>query len=279
MPPKKPGVPYETHLCADPNFEIAVVPARRDNYAFFILNHAARTCTTIDTPCAETAINFIEERGLTLTHILNTHHHGDHVGGNLVLKSRYNAKIIGGAEDAARIPGLDVGLRENEAFSLYPGVTLETIRLDGHTIGHIGYYAPALTALFIGDCLFSLGCGRLFEGSPEQMLNSLKKITACPAETKIYCAHEYTLGNARFALHVDPENEDLQNFVRLAEEKRARDVFTVPTTVKAEKSVNPFLRAKEERLQKRLHAIGALPVPPVSEIEAFTVLRRLKDGF
>lgn len=254
------------------SLEIHMFPCLQDNYAYLLHDADADLTATIDTPDAGAILQALRERSWTLTHILNTHHHADHAGGNLSLKRQTGCTIIGPRADAARIPGIDVEVGEGDAFAFgaHPVRVFDT---PGHTRGHIVYWIPSAGVAFVGDTLFSLGCGRLFEGTPAQMWSSLEKICAWPDSTLLYCAHEYTEANARFALTVEPDNPDLQ--ARRAEVDRLRRLGrpTIPTTVGLEKATNPFLRPTSPRLQTAIGMRGA----PV--VDVFARTRALKDAF
>lgn len=228
--------------------EIHMFPCLWDNYGFLIHNPDTGETACIDTPEVDKIVAALEEKNWTLTHIWNTHHHPDHAGGNLKLKELYNVQIIGCEADKKRLPGLDLGVSDGEKFSFgsHEVLVMET---PGHTIGHIIYYIPSAKAAFVGDTIFALGCGRLFEGTANQMFDSMAKIAALPDDTALYCAHEYTLSNGKFALTVDPDNQALIDYMDEAKSKRENDLPTVPTSVAAEKAANPFLRAESpERL-------------------------------
>lgn len=222
--------------------EIHMFPCFWDNYGFLIHSPETGETACVDTPEPAKIILALEQKGWKLTEIWNTHHHPDHAGGNLELKNLYKAKIRGSGPDLARIPGLDIELADGNTFT-FAGHEVQVMETPGHTIGHIIFYIPSMKAAFVGDTVFALGCGRLFEGSAEQMHTSIAKIAALPPETEIYCAHEYTLSNGKFALTVEPDNQDLIDYMEEAKAKRDKDIPTVPTTVLAEQKANPFFRA------------------------------------
>ncbi len=223
---------------------IHMFPCLTDNYGFLLHDPDSGLTASVDTPDAKEITAQCQDKGWTLTHVFNTHHHWDHTGGNLDLAAAYpGLEIIGPAHDAARIPGLTQGVRGGESFYFGPQ-KIEVIETPGHTTGHIIYYIPQASAAFVGDTLFKMGCGRLFEGSPQDMFDSLAKIAALPGETLLYCAHEYTLSNGRFALTVEPDNQDLITEITRAKALREQGKPTVPTQVKLEKAINPFMRAK-----------------------------------
>ena len=251
---------------------IEMFPCLSDNYGFLVHDPRTGATAAIDTPDAQAIDRALAARGWRLTHIFNTHHHGDHAGGNLELKAEWGCTIVGPRADAARIPGIDVAVGEGDVVEL--GAHAAHVHdTPGHTRGHIVYRFAQAGAAFVGDTLFALGCGRLFEGTPAQMWSSLGKIAAWPDDTRIYCAHEYTAANARFALSVDPDNEALRSRAREIERLRAAGEPTVPTTVALEKATNPFLRAAEPAFK---HALG---MPGASDVEAFARARALKDVF
>lgn len=192
----------------------------QDNYSW-LLRCTDGAVAVVDPAEVGPVVSALDRLGWRLTHILNTHHHMDHVGGNLMLKSKYGATIVGPVADKDRIPGIDVALKDGDRYSLGDS-ELVCFDTPGHTRGHITFFFPEAKALFPGDTLFSLGCGRLFEGTPAQMWSSLSKLVVLDPETKVYCAHEYTQSNAKFAASVDPENEDLQRMKSDIDTKRSQ---------------------------------------------------------
>lgn len=252
--------------------EVYQIPCLSDNYGYLIHDSANNLTATIDTPEVGPINQALEEKGWTLTHILNTHHHFDHAGGNLELKSRWNCIIVGSKSDAKRIPGIDIELSDGESYQFGDHVAT-VFDVSGHTLGHIAFYFAEEDVLFSGDALFALGCGRLFEGSPEQMWSSLSKLKALPDSTTVYCAHEYTAANAAFALSVEPDNVALRERVSEIKSLRANNLPTVPSNLGVEKATNPFLRPDSDALQKTLQMTGE----PL--VEVFAETRRRKDNF
>ena len=252
--------------------DIVQFPCLQDNYGYLIRDTESGLVAAIDTPDAEAINHQLEERGWKLSYILNTHHHFDHTGGNEALKTKWSCTIVGPKGEANRIPGIDLLLDDGDEFALGAS-TARILATPGHTLGHIVYYFGDARVAFVGDTLFALGCGRLFEGSADQMWTSLSKLKALPPETTVYCAHEYTQANARFALSIEPENTILQNRSREIDQYRMENKPTVPTTIAEELRTNPFLRADDDGLQK---AIGMVGEPPV---DVFAEIRSRKDQF
>ncbi len=251
--------------------EIRQFPCLSDNYGFLVKDAETGETATIDTPDAAVIIAAAEHAGWPVTQIWNTHHHYDHAGGNADVAARFNAKIVAPASEARRIPDIDTPVREGDVVEL--GASRARVyETPGHTTGHVVYHFEDDGVAFVGDTLFALGCGRLFEGDPAQMWSSLSKLRAWPDDTVIYCAHEYTQSNARFALSVDPTNEALQSYAAEVEAKRADDKPTVPTILSAELAANPFLRADDPGLQ---HAMGH----DGDVVATFGEIRRRKDVF
>ena len=224
------------------SLEIAIFPCLSDNYGLLIHDPDTGETAAIDTPEVSKIEAACMERGWRLTQIWNTHHHPDHTGGNLALKEKHGVSITGPDQIKGRIPGLDKGVSGGDVFR-FGAHEVQVIFTPGHTVDHIIYYVPDAGAAFVGDTIFVLGCGRLFEGSPEDMFGSMAAIAALPDDTKLYCAHEYTLSNASFAVTVEPKNQALLDYVEKAKALRETGVPTVPTTVAMEKSTNPFMRA------------------------------------
>ncbi len=253
-------------------FQIQQIAVLRDNYVYLLRDEATGACAAVDPSVAEPVLAALDRLGWTLTHILNTHHHHDHTGGNLELKQATGCTVVGNARDAARIPGIDVRVADGEVIALGTAQA-RVLDVSGHTIGHIAYWFEDAGALFCGDTLFSLGCGRLFEGTPSQMWASLSRLRELPPEVRVYCGHEYTESNARFALQIDPDNPSLRRRAEEVKRLRAKGLPTVPSVLGEERAANPFLRADDALLQQAAGLAGDDPVA------AFAEIRRRKDAF
>lgn len=252
--------------------EIHQIPVLSDNYVWLVREPASGDCAVVDPAVAGPVQSKLKELGWRLTHILNTHHHNDHTGGNLELKEAWGLTVVGPRADRDRIPGIDIEVSDGETYR-FGAETAEVFDVPGHTRGHIAYWFKASDALFCGDTLFAMGCGRLFEGTPEQMWESLGKLRPLPGATRVYCAHEYTQTNARFALTVDPRNAALIARAKQVDEMRAEDISTVPSTMAEERATNPFLRADNDAVKEAVGLPGGDPVSVFAEI------RRRKDHF
>lgn len=222
---------------------LVTIACLSDNYAFLLRDKATGDVALIDVPEAAPIAAELVTRGWTLSQIWLTHHHPDHIQGVAALTAQYPAPLYGGAEDAHRLPDLDVALKDGDSFTL--GETpVQVIDVSGHTIGHIALFAPSAQAAFTADSLMALGCGRLFEGTPAQMYASLSKMADWPDDTQICSGHEYTASNAKFALTVEPDNTALQTRARDIYTARREGRFTVPSLMSLERATNPFLRAE-----------------------------------
>jgi hydroxyacylglutathione hydrolase len=255
-----------------PKLEIHQIPCLSDNYGYLIHDPEADMTAAIDTPDVAPIEAALRSHGWELTHILNTHHHADHAGGNLKLQETTGCTIIGPRDEADKIPGIEKEVGDGDTF-LFGTHEVRVLGVPGHTLGHIAYFFEDGDVAFVGDALFALGCGRVFEGTPDQMWTSLEKIMALPDSTQVYCAHEYTQANAQFAITIEPGNADLAERVKEIESLRARGEPTVPTSIGLERRTNPFVRPESQEIQNTVGLIGAAP----SEI--FTEVRHRKDNF
>src|SRR4028118_732477 len=256
--------------------QVNLLPALSDNYIFLLHDPKANIAAVVDPAEAQPVLRRLEELGAELVMIFNTHHHMDHVGGNRELIEHFpNVYVCGSAQDRGRIPGQQVFLQEGDQVEFTNRIG-EVIFVPGHTSGHIAYYFPPRVEgetgeLFCGDTLFAGGCGRLFEGTPTQMVDSLSKLRALPDNTRVWCAHEYTLKNLQFALTVDAQNPDLQTRLAEVQDARRRMEATVPSHLAIEKLTNPFLRWEEPALQSA--------VKSKEPVQTFARLRGMKDRF
>ena len=236
---------------------VEIIPCLQDNYSYLIIDENNNACV-IDPSEAKPVIDLVERKKINLKYILNTHHHYDHIGGNEELKKKYNSIVVGYKDDAERIPGINVLVENNQVWK-NDNFEAKIIHIPGHTTGHISFHFFNEKLIFTGDTLFSLGCGKIFEGTYQEMFESLNKIKSLPEDTKIYCGHEYTLQNSKFCIKHDPENTNLQNKMLEIAEKLEKAQPTIPSTLKDEIECNIFLRAKN--------------------VESFSKLRDLKDNF
>jgi len=252
--------------------EIEIIPCLNDNYSYLIKDNQTNTVAIIDPsefgPCDEK----INQKYKKLDFILNTHHHFDHVGGNSELKKKYSSRILGFEKDKKRIPAIDVLLKEGQEFRI-GSLNFKTIFIPGHTLGHIAFYLEKEKIVFTGDTLFSLGCGRIFEGTYQQMFDSLNKIKRLPGDTKIYCGHEYTNSNLEFCLKFNPNNNYLKEKEKIIKAKIKDKMPTIPTTIKDEIQMNIFLRYDDLDVKSTLNLKNA------PDLEIFKKLRDLKDNF
>ncbi|TAE58440.1 MAG: hydroxyacylglutathione hydrolase [Nostocales cyanobacterium] len=256
--------------------EIISLPALADNYIFLLHDSQKKIAAVIDPADHKPVISKLEQLQADLVAIFNTHHHHDHIGANQKLIEKFpNLKVYGGIEDRGRIPGQQVFLQDGDRVE-FANRTAKVFFVPGHTRAHIAYYFPPVTPdetgeLFCGDTLFAGGCGRLFEGTPAQMVNSLSKLRALPDHTRVWCAHEYTLNNLRFALTVDSQNNDLQKRFQEVTAMRQRQEATVPSLLGVEKKTNPFLRWDNYSLQ--------LTAQTHDPVQTFAIIRKMKDQF
>ncbi|QQA42075.1 hydroxyacylglutathione hydrolase [Pelagovum pacificum] len=251
--------------------ELVTIPCRTDNYAFLLHNGASGETALIDAPEAEPVTAELSRRGWELTDLLITHHHGDHVDAVEDLRNG-GVRVIGGRDDEGRLPPLDLAVGEGDTFTVC-GEEVHVLDVSGHTVGHIAFHFPASKIVFTADSLMALGCGRLFEGTPAQMWESLQKLRALPPETTVCSGHEYTATNARFAMTIEPRNAALISRVRAVDDARAASQPTVPSTLKEEIETNPFLRADQPDLK------AAIDMESAPDVEVFAEIRARKDRF
>lgn len=252
--------------------EIETVPCLADNYAFLVHDRKSGATALFDAPEAWPIQRELEKHDWQLTHIFITHHHGDHIDGVSELVAAFHPEVIGAARDAHRLPPLDVALEPGDIYDMW-GREVQVLDAAGHTSGHIAYYMPRAGAAFTGDSLMALGCGRLFEGTPEQMWNTLTRLAALPDDTLICSGHEYTAANGRFAITIEPENDALVRRIEETARARAAKAATVPSSLALEKATNPFLRAGLSDVKKAVGLEGA------SDVETFAHIRAAKDKF
>lgn len=255
--------------------EVHQFPCLDDNYGFLLHDPESQETACIDTPDADAYLREAAYRGWQITHIWNTHWHPDHAGGNEAIKAVTGCKVIAPAGEAAKIAAVDTTGKHGD-FVCLGDWEAEVIDVGGHTMGHIAFYLPAAGIAFVGDSLFALGCGRMFEGTAAQFWASLKRLKALPPQTVLYCAHEYTAANARFALHADPDNAELRAYAEDVQHYRDKGVPTVPFKLERELATNPFLRADDPAVQARWAALGGKLGDPVS---TFAALREAKNSF
>ena len=252
--------------------DIEIIHCLNDNYSYLIRDDQTDTVAIVDpsefSPCYEK----INQKYKKLDFILNTHHHFDHIGGNADLKKKYGSKILGFEKDKKRIPEIDILLKDDQEFKI-GNLKFKTLFIPGHTLGHIAFYLENEKIVFTGDTLFSLGCGRVFEGTYQQMFNSLNKIKSLPGDTRIYCGHEYTKNNLGFCLKFNPNNKHLKYKKKVIDAKIKEGKPTIPSTIKDEIQTNIFLRYDD------LDVKHALNLKNASDLEIFTKLRDLKDNF
>ena len=238
--------------------KIKIIPCLQDNYSYLIVDEENNTACVVDPSEADPIIEYLENTQIKLKFILNTHHHYDHVGGNQKLKEKYGANIIGYEGDKERIPGIDLLVNDQETW-IYKNFEAKIIHIPGHTLGHICFYFHKEKSVFTGDTLFSLGCGKIFEGTYIQMFNSLMKLKELPKNTKVFCGHEYTLQNSKFCIIHDENNKNLKTKINDIKIKLKAGLSTMPSTIKDELECNIFLRS--------------------NNLETFSKLRDLKDNF
>ena len=237
---------------------IEIVPCLKDNYSYLIIDDSNNSACVVDPSESKPILNFLNNKNIKLKYILNTHHHFDHVGGNKDLKKKFGSTVIGFKKDSSRIPEIDIELENNQIWKAENFVA-KIIHVPGHTSGHICFHFFKEKIVFTGDTLFSLGCGRIFEGTNQEMFNSLKKIKSLPDETKVYCGHEYTINNSKFCIEYDADNQNLKKKIEDIKRKIKNGSPTIPSTIKEELDCNIFLRT--------------------NDLKTFSKLRDLKDNF
>jgi hydroxyacylglutathione hydrolase len=250
--------------------ELVQVACRGDNYAVLIHDKTLGVTAVVDTPAAEPIMAALEQRGWAANEIWTTHHHGDHTEGHLALKARYGSTIIGPRAEADKIPGIDKTVSDGTNLR-FAGRDVLVIATPGHTLGHVAYYIPDEGVAFVGDTLFAMGCGRVMEGTMDDMWRSVRKLADLPAQTLIYCGHEYTAANARFSLSIEPNNPDLKARAAHVEQLRAKGLATIPTTIGLELLTNPFVRAELDSVKEAVGMAGK----PASAV--FAELRERKN--
>tara|TARA_B100000579_G_scaffold346360_1_gene299228 strand:- start:292 stop:1053 length:762 start_codon:yes stop_codon:yes gene_type:complete len=252
--------------------KVEIISCLEDNYSYLIIDKNNKKTCIVDPSEPRPVVDFLEKNNLKLNYILNTHHHYDHIGGNIELKKKYNAKVIGFKGDYKRIPEIDFKLEDGEIWK-QDNFEAKIIHVPGHTLGHICFHFYNENNLFTGDTLFSLGCGRIFEGTYEQMFSSLEKIKKLPHKTKIYCGHEYTLQNSKFCIKYDKDNLELIKKVNDIKKKLNNNQPTIPTTLEEELKSNIFLRSDNFKIKNNLNMNTG------SSLDTFSKLRDLKDNF
>ncbi len=253
-------------------YKIVTVPCRTDNYAFLIHDADTGATAVVDVPETAPIVKALADHGWALTDILITHHHDDHIAGVDALKSQTGARVVGATADAHRLPALDLSVAEGDAFQV-GNAKVVVLDVSGHTVGHIAFYIETAQAVFTADSLMALGCGRLFEGTPEMMWRSLQKLARLPESTKVYSGHEYTAANAQFAVSIEPHNPALISRVNTITSARALGKPTVPSTIREELDTNPFLRAGLSNVK------DAVGLPEAEDVAVFAEIRAQKDRF
>ena len=252
--------------------DIHIIPCLKDNYAYIVENKNTKNACVIDPSESGPIINFIKKNKLNLKYILNTHHHADHIGGNLELKKEFNLQILGFEKDKNRIPGIDIFLKDKQIWS-FEGSDVLIEHVPGHTSGHIFYYFKNEESAFTGDTLFSFGCGRLFEGSYLEMVSSLKKIKSLPSKTKIFCGHEYTINNLKFCMDMDKDNLELKGKYNQIINNIKNKLPSIPSILSDEMRLNIFLKFDDLKFKEK---IG---FKDLNEVDFFKKIRDLKDNF
>ncbi len=255
---------------------VVPVPVLHDNYSYLVVDETEAVAAVVDCAEVEPMLAAAQQEGVTITSVLSTHHHYDHIGGNDEIAGKIPVRIYGNADDDGRIPSLTDGVREGDTIHV-GGLIARPILVPAHTSGHMAYYFEEQRSVFTGDTLFAAGCGRLFEGDPAQMMSSLAKLNALPDSTKVYCGHEYTVKNLEFAATLEPKNKAIADKLAWAGARRRDGQPTVPSTIGSERTTNPFLRTRNQELresiQERFPDIGD------DDEDIFGATRRLKDDF
>ena len=251
---------------------IEIIPCLQDNYSYLIIDESNNFACVVDPSESEPIINFLKNKNIKLKYILNTHHHYDHIGGNQELKKKYGSIVVGFKGDSKRIPGIDILLEDNQIWKA-ENFEAKIMHIPGHTSGHICFNFFKEKLVFTGDTLFSLGCGRIFEGSYKEMFESLNKIKLLPKETKIYCGHEYTYKNAEFCMKYESDNIDLKKKFEKIKKLRSKNLPTVPSSLEDELKSNIFLRCDKNDLKIKLNMKNQ------EDFKVFKKVRDLKDSF
>jgi hydroxyacylglutathione hydrolase len=251
---------------------VNLIPCLTDNYSYIINDNVSKTVGVVDPSEALPVIAFLKKKNLKLNYILNTHHHYDHIGGNSELKKLYNAKVVGFVGDKHRIPGIDITLEDNAKW-IFGESSVKILHIPGHTLGHICFFFENEKIAFTGDTLFSLGCGKIFEGDHKQMLTSLNKIKKLPLNTKIYCGHEYSYNNAEFCMKYDNDNIDLKKKFEKIKQLRSNNLPTIPTDLEDELKSNIFLKCDQNDIKTKLNMKNQ------DDYKVFRKIRDLKDNF
>jgi len=252
--------------------QVTPIPCLTDNYAHIINDNNFKIVGVVDPSEASPVIDFLQQQNLRLDYILNTHHHFDHIGGNIELKKKYNAKVVGFNGDKHRIPDIDITLNDKDEW-VFGNSQVKILHIPGHTLGHICFFFKKEKIAFTGDTLFSLGCGKIFEGDHEQLLRSLNKIKKLPRDTKIYCGHEYTYKNAEFCMKYDEDNISLKKQFEKIKKLRSNNLPTIPVILDDELRTNIFLRCDQNNLKIKLNMENQ------EDYRVFRKIRDLKDSF
>ena len=252
--------------------DVAIIKCLSDNYSYLLRDKKTNLVGVVDPSEFDTVDAEIQKTYKKLDFILNTHHHNDHIDGNKDLKKKYNSKVVCSSYDGQKIPGSDIKKKNGDKF-LIGNTNFEVIHIPGHTHGHIAFYSQNANVIFAGDTLFSLGCGRIFEGTFEQMFNSLEKIMSLPKNTKLYCGHEYTEKNGAFCISIDKDNKKLKDRIEKVKILNRKNIPTIPVTLQEESETNIFLKCDDKKIKSYLKLNNG------SKLEVFTKLRNLKDQF